>query len=49
MSRKIKLSRRTLNKLERLLDYLEKEWPVKVKEDFIEKFDKALEIIQKIP
>ena len=49
MSRKIKLSRRSLHKLEKLLDYLEKEWSAKVKEDFIEKFDKAVKIIQNNP
>lgn len=49
MSRKIKLSRRSLHKLEKLLEYLEKEWSAKVKEDFIEKFDKAVKIIQNNP
>lgn len=49
MSRKIKLSRRSLNKLEELLDYLEKEWSLKVKEEFIEKFDKAVKIIRNNP
>ena len=49
MSRMIKLSRRSLNKLEKLLDYLEQEWSAKVKEDFIKKFENAIKIIQNNP
>ena len=40
MVRKIKLSRRTERKLEILLEYLEKEWSIKIKNEFIKKLDK---------
>jgi len=46
---KIKLSKRASNKLEKLLVYLELEWSLKVKNDFIKKLDKSLERVQKFP
>ena len=49
MNRKITLSKRASNKLEKLLKYLEAEWSEKVKRDFIGKLDKSLSIIQKNP
>ncbi len=39
--RKIKLSKRASKKLEKLLEYLELEWSLKVKEDFIKKLNKT--------
>jgi len=47
--RKIKLSKRASNRLEKLLEYLELEWSLKVKEDFIKKLDKSLTRVQKFP
>ena len=49
MIRKIKLSKRALNKLDKLLEYLEKEWSLKVKNDFIKKLDKSLNLIKENP
>ena len=49
MIRKIKLSKRASNKLEKLLDYLENEWSLKIKNDFIKKLDKSLSLIQENP
>jgi len=47
--RKIILSKRASKRLEKLLDYLEHEWSLKVKNDFIKKLDKSLTQIQKFP
>lgn len=47
--RKIILSKRASKRLEKLLEYLENEWSLKVKDDFIKKFDKSLKQIQKFP
>jgi plasmid stabilization system protein ParE len=47
--RQIKLSKRASQKLEKLLEYLELEWSLKVKNDFIKKLDKSLKRIQKFP
>lgn len=47
MSRKVIISKRASLKLIRLLEYLETEWSAKVKDDFIQKLDKSLLIIQK--
>ena len=49
MIRKIKLSRQAEKKLDKLLDYLETEWSVKVKKDFIKKLDKSLDKIKQYP
>ena len=49
MSRQIKLSKRTEKKLDKLLEFLEKEWSLKVKNDFIEKLDKSLNHIKLYP
>ncbi|MGM0620961.1 MAG: type II toxin-antitoxin system RelE/ParE family toxin [Bacteroidota bacterium] len=32
-----------------MLEYLEQEWSLKVKDDFIKKLDKSLNLIQKFP
>jgi plasmid stabilization system protein ParE len=47
--RKVILSKRASQKLDKLLNYLETEWSLKVKHDFISKFDKALSQIKKYP
>jgi plasmid stabilization system protein ParE len=47
--RTIKLSKLASKKLDLLLEYLEKDWSVKVKSDFIRKLDKSLNQIRKFP
>jgi len=47
--RKIILSNIASRRLEKLLNYLELEWSLKVKNDFIKKLDKSLKQIQKFP
>lgn len=49
MIRKIKLSRQAEKKLNKLINYLEIEWSVKVKKDFIKKLDKSLDKIKQYP
>lgn len=49
MKRIIKLSRRTKNKLEKLLEYLEINWSEKIKKEFIKKLDHSLSLIQQNP
>ena len=49
MKREIRISKRALNKLAILLDFLENEWSLKVKNNFIQKLDKSLKHIQKLP
>ncbi len=47
--RKIILSKRASNRLDKLLEYLEHEWSLKVKDDFIKKLDKSLKQIRNFP
>jgi plasmid stabilization system protein ParE len=47
--RKVILSKRATNRLKKLLEYLESEWSLKVKKEFISKLDKSLKQIQKYP
>ena len=47
--RKIVLSKRASYKLNKLLEYLESEWSLKVKKDFVIKLDKSFIQIQKYP
>lgn len=47
--RKVIFSKRAASKLEKLLEYLESEWSVKDKKNFITKFDKALNQIILFP
>ncbi len=47
--RTVILSKRASIKLEKLLHYLETEWSEKVKQDFINKLDKSLELIKQYP
>lgn len=49
MKREVVLSKRAKRKLEKLLEYLEKEWSVRIKNEFIKKLDKTLKIIQANP
>jgi plasmid stabilization system protein ParE len=49
MKREIRLSKRATKRLENLLVYLEEEWTIKVKHDFVLKLDKSLKQIQKLP
>ena len=47
--RKVILSKRASNRLEKLIEYLESEWSLKAKKEFIRKLDKSLKQIQKYP
>lgn len=49
MSRRIKLSATAKKKLSVLLEYLEEEWSVKVKKDFIKKLDESFSQISNFP
>lgn len=49
MSRKVVLSKTAERKLEKLFEYLIKEWSVKVKREFVEKLDASIELIKKQP
>lgn len=49
MKREVRLATRAMKKLDNLLVYLEKEWSIKIKNDFIVKLDKSLKQIQKLP
>jgi len=47
--RTIKLSKRASKKLDKLLEYLELEWLLKVKLDIIKELDRSLDQIKKYP
>ncbi|MBW6535433.1 MAG: type II toxin-antitoxin system RelE/ParE family toxin [Mariniphaga sp.] len=47
--REVILSKRASQKLEKLLQYLEKEWSVKTRDNFIKKLDKSFEQLKKFP
>ena len=49
MSKSVVFSKRARKKLEKLLDYLENEWSLKVKNEFIEKLDRCVLQISKHP
>jgi len=49
MKREIRLSKRTVKKLNNLFAFLVEEWSLKVKKDFIKKLEKSLDQIQKLP
>ena len=49
MTRTIKLSKRAAKNLDKLLEYLENEWTVKVRDEFINRLDNSLKIIAKNP
>jgi plasmid stabilization system protein ParE len=43
------LSKRAKNKIEKLLVYLEQEWSIKAKYDFVKKLDRSVSQISKLP
>ena len=47
--RRVVLSKRSSNRLGKLLEYLENEWSLKDKNNFLKKLDKSLAQIQKYP
>jgi plasmid stabilization system protein ParE len=47
--RKVTLSKRAARKLEKLLDYLEKEWSEQVKQNFIKRMDQSIRFISSFP
>lgn len=47
--KKVIITRKASIRLEELFIYLETEWSVKVKNDFVEKFEKAVFLIQRFP
>jgi plasmid stabilization system protein ParE len=47
--RKVILSKKATNKLEKLLDYLGTKWSEKVKQNFIKKLDKSIKFISSFP
>lgn len=49
MDRKVIISKRASLKLAQLLDYLKEEWSEKVRNEFIEKLNRAILIIRKNP
>lgn len=49
MSRKIVLSKRASQKLDKLIDYLETEWSIRIKNIFLRKLDKSLQILKDNP
>ena len=49
MNRRIKLTKTAQLRLDQLLEYLEKEWSEKVKQDFIKKMDKRIEHVRNRP
>ncbi len=49
MSRKIVLSKRASKNLEKLLEYLETKWSKRVKDNFIKKLDRSLQILKEKP
>ncbi len=49
MSRKIVLSKRASKNLEKLLEYLQTKWSKRVKDNFIKKLDRSLQILKDKP
>ena len=49
MSRKVLLAKRASGKLEKLLIFLEEEWSLEVKKDFLFKLEESLKLIRKLP
>ena len=49
MSREVKISRTAQKKIAILLDYLQENWSLKVKSNFVQKLDKSIEIIKSNP
>lgn len=49
MKPEIRISKNAAKKLGNLFEFLENEWSLKVKNDFIQKLEKSLEQIKKLP
>ncbi|MHA7862898.1 type II toxin-antitoxin system RelE/ParE family toxin [Flagellimonas marinaquae] len=49
MQRRVKVSKTAERKLSQLLGFLEKKWSVKVKQDFIKKLNKCIDLIRNDP
>lgn len=49
MKRKVLISKTVEKKLDKLFGYLIQEWSVKVKNEFVEKLDNCIDIIQQQP
>lgn len=49
MKRNIYFSPKAVQKLEEVFEYLEKNWPKKVKDDFIKKLDQTMELLSRFP
>ncbi|MEA1785563.1 type II toxin-antitoxin system RelE/ParE family toxin [Arenibacter sp. GZD96] len=49
MSRKVFISKTAERKLDKLLEYLITEWSIRVKTDFVEKFNSSIETIKNQP
>jgi len=49
IGRKVILSKKAENKLEKLFSYLLENWSLKVKTDFVKKLDRSIEIIKAHP
>ncbi|MGD9605790.1 MAG: type II toxin-antitoxin system RelE/ParE family toxin [Bacilli bacterium] len=49
MSRKIVISKRAVRNLDHLLEYLENKWSKRVRDNFIKKFDRAVNILKDRP
>lgn len=49
MKRKVVISKIAERKIEKLFDYLDENWSLKVKSDFIKKLDKNISLIKSYP
>ncbi len=49
MSRKVKISKTAEKKISELLDYLQENWSLKVKSDFVKKLDKSIDLVKSDP
>lgn len=49
MKREVRLSKRAMKRLDKLFVFLEKEWSIKVKNNFIKKLDRSLKQLQEHP
>lgn len=49
MKREVRLSKQAMKRLDKLLVFLEEEWSIKVKNNFIKKLDRSLKQLQEHP
>ncbi|MHA7831118.1 MAG: type II toxin-antitoxin system RelE/ParE family toxin [Flagellimonas sp.] len=49
MNRKVKVSKTAKKKISELLNYLQENWSLKVKSDFVKKLDKSIDLIKNNP